>query len=405
MAFIVTDLVECLTDSASMGMNLLATLTVVYGARHAASASTALHDHGSATSTRPGSDGSTRGGSHDADGNSIGSSGGGSGAASWIQAVALPVFGSFVLLAYRYFFRYFEMFLMIGLTIMAGSSFFSVAHPPFRWIERRCFGSHHTHGSLLSFVGTFVATVFVVARWLTTAHWAYTDALAMSTAVALIDSVRLPSARSATFLLVGFLLYDAFWVLILPFFVHDNVMADVAWQHATNPLSWLLHTTGFRLNLPPVSVPITLHVPSVELTHATAVLGLADIVLPALFAVYCLRCDAVLSRLHPPSPGPAPAAASRAIRARVYHLWHRLFPRAIVGYAAGLFAAMYASALFRAAQPVLLFVVPPMVLLPAMLARNQGQWGVFWNGALLHLALLHDSATLTDVTFNLSSQK
>ena len=74
------------------------------------------------------------------------------------------------------------------------------------------------------FLGAFTTAVFVTSRWLTTAHWLYTDVLAMSTAVVLIASVRLPSGRSAAWFLLAFVLYDTFWVLIFPLLVHDSVM-------------------------------------------------------------------------------------------------------------------------------------------------------------------------------------
>ena len=71
----------------------------------------------------------------------------------------------------------------------------------------------------------------------------------------------------------------------------------------------------------------------------------------------------------------------RGILARARALWQQhLFPRAIVGYSLGLFLAMYFSAVFQAAQPVLLYVVPPTLAFPFMLARKRGVWAVFWRG-------------------------
>eukprot|EP00043_Microstomoeca_roanoka_P015262 m.152618 g.152618 ORF g.152618 m.152618 type:complete len:369 (-) comp16217_c2_seq4:1237-2343(-) len=361
-------LLELLTDTASLGMYLLAALTVVFGSRRAVSTPLFAADAGRSHAM--------------SDSEST---------LSWIHAAVLPVAGSITLLTYYYLYKYFELVLSICLAVLSGSCLFAAILPIMRWIDRCLSSGLSPHAGAVSTVVAFLIAVFVVARWLTTAHWLYTNMLAASLGIFLIGLVRLPSARSAAFLLGGIALYDAFWVYLAPVLFATHVMEDVATQRTDNPLSQLCHAMGFHLDLPSISAPITLEVPSFERPEETAVLGLGDVVLPALFAVYCLRCDAsghrarVFNNRHDTSN-------LGALKLR----WQLYFPRAMIGYSSGLFLAMYVSEMLDSGQPVLLYIVPLMILLPAALARSSGHWAMFWKGTILFDTNLADPACLLD---------
>eukprot|EP00056_Hartaetosiga_gracilis_P004422 m.74855 g.74855 ORF g.74855 m.74855 type:complete len:74 (-) comp11823_c0_seq5:1067-1288(-) len=60
-------------------------------------------------------------------------------------------------------------------------------------------------------------------------------------------------------------------------------MDNVADERIYNPVSSLAKIFSITLPLPLVSPPIRFEIPSFEVADATAVLGLGDVVIPAMF--------------------------------------------------------------------------------------------------------------------------
>eukprot|EP00043_Microstomoeca_roanoka_P015258 m.152605 g.152605 ORF g.152605 m.152605 type:complete len:98 (-) comp16217_c2_seq2:2249-2542(-) len=90
-------LLELLTDTASLGMYLLAALTVVFGSRRAVSTPLFAADAGRSHAM--------------SDSEST---------LSWIHAAVLPVAGSITLLTYYYLYKYFEVCMVYLIIFIAG---------------------------------------------------------------------------------------------------------------------------------------------------------------------------------------------------------------------------------------------------------------------------------------------
>ncbi|CAI9715474.1 signal peptide peptidase-like 3 [Octopus vulgaris] len=71
---------------------------------------------------------------------------------------------------------------------------------------------------------SFCLSFFIVCIWVLTGHWLLMDALGMGLCVAFIALVRLPSLKVSTLLLVGLLIYDVFWVCIIPIIFYSFQM-------------------------------------------------------------------------------------------------------------------------------------------------------------------------------------
>jgi len=98
----------------------------------------------------------------------------------------------------------------------------------------------------------------------------------MGLCVAFIAFVRLPSLKVSTFLLIGLLIYDVFWVFFSSYIFNSNVMLRVATRPADNPVGAI--SRKFHMSSPAkLSLPGKLVFPSMSTGHYS-MLGLGDVV-------------------------------------------------------------------------------------------------------------------------------
>ena len=202
---------------------------------------------------------------------------------------------------------------------------------------------------LLIAVSLAAGIVWIVFRDNDAWGWILQDVLGVAFSLSLIRSLRLPNLRIMTFIAVGLLVYDIFFVFITPLFTANgkSIMVEVA-------------TGGGEYILPMVlKVPYIVRTayPECQPAGSFSLLGYGDVIVPGLIVAYCAAVD----KIH-------------QIGRHVY------FVTAAVGYAVGLvvtFAALYAM---EAAQPALLYLVP-LTLLPVMLvALVRRQMTLLWHG-------------------------
>lgn len=171
---------------------------------------------------------------------------------------------------------------------------------------------------LLSFV---LSAVFCAWYW-HSQHWLANNAIATALALQFIEHAMLERVKDGLLLLGGLFVYDCFWVFGTP------VMVEVA-RGIDGPIKLL-----FPKNNGPANA----------LSKSDfSMLGLGDVVLPALFCAIALRIDSY-------SEG-----ASGSMSRGNYFVW------SAIGYAVGLSATEISLHIFNAAQPALLYIVPCVV--------------------------------------------
>lgn len=158
-------------------------------------------------------------------------------------------------------------------------------------------------------------------------HWIANNLFGIAFAINGVEELHLNNVVTGCILLLGLLLYDAFWVF------GTNVMVTVA--------------KSFE-------VPIKLVFPQDLLEKGLtannfAMLGLGDIVLPGIFIALLLRFDNSLSR-----------------KTNVY------FYSTFFAYFMGLLITMLIMHLFNHAQPALVYLVPACLGTPILLALVKG---------------------------------
>eukprot|EP00049_Salpingoeca_infusionum_P021715 m.4274 g.4274 ORF g.4274 m.4274 type:complete len:362 (+) comp4448_c0_seq2:143-1228(+) len=296
---------------------------------------------------------------------------------SWKHALFVPLLASCALLVAYFFFDYLQFLYVIFNASIAAFCVFLTLQPLIRRCDRKPLPPTQAHVSaVFATLISFVVTGFIILRWILTASWVVTDFLAFCLCAFFVSALRLPSAKAASMLFVALMFYDIFWVFISPILFQKNVMVTVAVQEAPNPVNQLAHKLSYSVNLPSVALPVKIEIPS-PIDQSAAMLGLGDIVVPALFIAYCKRVDEAMTR---PRPAHQPGSLLHALRT----FWRSLYCRSLLGFSLGLFLAIYMSELFDAPQPALIYLVPCVLLPPFALAVRMGRWNLFWSGALLH---------------------
>lgn len=169
------------------------------------------------------------------------------------------------------------------------------------------------------------------------------------------DVLRLIGLRSyttAVLFLGGLLLYDVFWVFASPTVVGENVMMTVATQNVPMGPSRLLFPRPHYLTSSSASFPYS-------------ILGLGDIVVPALFSSLMLRFDTTCSSSLSLSSS---AAGGEEKRTNKYFSW------ALGSYAFGLGICTAVNYVTRAGQPALLYLVPAMIGGTLLCAVSENQF-------------------------------
>jgi len=159
-----------------------------------------------------------------------------------------------------------------------------------------------------------------------------------------LSVVRLPNLKVASLLLSLAFLYDVFFVFISPYFFSSSVMISVATggDTATHDDENYCEKYPDDVDCESTTLPMLLIVPSISTYYSSeSILGLGDIVLPGLLAVWAARYD--LRRY-------GTLQSEQASKG--------YFPMVMFGYAAGLMAANFAVSYFEYGQPALLYIVP-----------------------------------------------
>lgn len=277
-----------------------------------------------------------------------------------------------------------------------------------------------------------------VGAWIALRHgtfaWVVQDFFCILLCMLSVTQVKLPGLRSAVLLLSALFLYDIFMVFLTPFiFAGESVMVEVASAGSPVPppaglptpaCYCRLHADDASVCAPQELMPILLAVPHSGWLGGFAMLGLGDIVVPALALSIALRADFALAAKEAEtaeSSGllgvnsveePAPSARMRlsgasrslsrdrrsldprddaslgdSITARLHDALSIPRPRrglcsfyaiGVAGYALGLTLALIAVHVFRLGQPALLYIVPAVLVPLLYTARARNELEELW---------------------------
>lgn len=182
--------------------------------------------------------------------------------------------------------------------------------------------------SIGELIGLPIAFLTVALQYVSR-HWIFGNILGASVAVQGVSTIRLDSFKTGFIMLLGLFLYDIFFVF------GTDVMMTVATR---------------------LDVPVKLEVPrpsvmtedGAQMMRATAMLGLGDIVVPALFLSLCLRFDLY--------------SYYKRHQGLSYHLARPYskpyFTAGMVAYTLGLVVTIIVMHVFKAGQPALLYLCP-----------------------------------------------
>ncbi|ETV93915.1 hypothetical protein H310_12259 [Aphanomyces invadans] len=212
----------------------------------------------------------------------------------------------------------------------------------------------------------------LVLWWFLARHdplvWILQNFLGICLCFVFVDSIHIQSLRIATILLGVAFAYDVFFVYFSPLVFGSNVMVEVASQGGKVSLD----LNAFCVRHPESAtcghdtIPLVLSIPLILSTYGgNSLLGLGDIVLPALLVSFALRVD--YCHVRPLNNGSS------------YFVW------ACVAYAVGLLMANVMAIVlqhFVAGQPALMYIVPCMLGAVLTLARSKGadEFQEMWDG-------------------------
>nr|XP_035142075.1 signal peptide peptidase-like 2B isoform X2 [Callithrix jacchus] len=181
--------------------------------------------------------------------------------------------------------------------------------------------------------------------------WVLQDALGIAFCLYMLRTIRLPTFKACTLLLLVLFLYDIFFVFITPFLTKSgsSIMVEVA----TGPSD-----SATREKLPMVlKVPRLNSSPLALCDRPFSLLGFGDILVPGLLVAYCHRFDIQVQS------------------SRVY------FVACTIAYGVGLLVTFVALALMQRGQPALLYLVPCTLVTSCAVALWRRELGVFWTGS------------------------
>jgi minor histocompatibility antigen H13 len=107
---------------------------------------------------------------------------------------------------------------------------------------------------------------FITLKYIASSNWVFNDLLAMSFSIYFINQMIVSSFLNGTVYLMGMLMYDIFWVFC------SDVMITVA-KELTLPIKLIFPSN-------PNGINVTYYI-----------LGIGDIILPAVFISLMLRYD------------------------------------------------------------------------------------------------------------------
>lgn len=181
--------------------------------------------------------------------------------------------------------------------------------------------------------------------------WILQDALGIAFCLYMLKTIRLPTFKACTLLLVVLFVYDVFFVFITPLLTEsgESIMVEVA----AGPSDSSTHE-----KLPMVlKVPRLNSSPLVLCDRPFSLLGFGDILVPGLLVAYCHRFDILMQT------------------SRIYFL------ACTIGYGIGLLITFVALALMQMGQPALLYLVPCTLLTSLAVALWRKELPLFWTGS------------------------
>ncbi|XP_076977356.1 signal peptide peptidase-like 2B isoform X2 [Tamandua tetradactyla] len=204
---------------------------------------------------------------------------------------------------------------------------------------------------LLALACVSVSVVWGVFRNEDQWAWVLQDALGIAFCLYMLKTIRLPTFKACTLLLLVLFIYDVFFVFVTPFLTKsgNSIMVEVA----TGPSD-----SATREKLPMVlKVPRLSSSPLALCDRPFSLLGFGDILVPGLLVAYCHRFD-----IHVQS-------------SRIY------FVACTIAYGIGLLVTFVALALMQRGQPALLYLVPCTLITSCAVALWRRELGVFWTGS------------------------
>lgn len=137
------------------------------------------------------------------------------------HAAAFPVAASVMLLLLFYFFDSMQLLLLLFVCCVAVTAFVYMIHPVWRYMRTKSASSFQRQqrvicGISIDTVMMHVVGSCVVLLWMLSGSQLLNDVIAVSLCAMFASLVRLPSLKVTVQLLVGLMIYDAFWVVSVP---------------------------------------------------------------------------------------------------------------------------------------------------------------------------------------------
>ncbi|PSK36379.1 hypothetical protein C7M61_003848 [Candidozyma pseudohaemuli] len=188
-------------------------------------------------------------------------------------------------------------------------------------------------------------------------NWLVSNAVA-SALLSNITYVKVGNVKVAGILLLGMFAYDIYFVfrshLMMSVATGIDIPGKLVFPKGPETLLSYAELSGLTQK---------------ELRLDSSLLGLGDIMLPAIFASLCLRFD--YHRFY--SKNKLAFHRLRSIGVPSY------FVALIVGYIAALVATVVAVFVFEQGQPALLYIVPSMLIAVTLTALVKGEVSQLWN--------------------------
>ncbi|XP_055463790.1 signal peptide peptidase-like 2B isoform X2 [Psammomys obesus] len=181
--------------------------------------------------------------------------------------------------------------------------------------------------------------------------WVLQDTLGIAFCLYMLKTIRLPTFKACTLLLLVLFIYDVFFVFVTPYLTKsgNSIMVEVA----TGPSNSSTHE----------KLPMVLKVPRLNTSPLSlcdrpfSLLGFGDILVPGLLVAYCHRFDI------------------QTQSSRIY------FVTCTIAYGLGLLVTFVALVFMQRGQPALLYLVPCTLLTSFTVALWRRELGTFWTGS------------------------
>ncbi|CAL8279435.1 unnamed protein product [Lota lota] len=198
--------------------------------------------------------------------------------------------------------------------------------------------------------------------------WVLQDTLGIAFCLYMLKTIRLPTFKACTLLLVVLFVYDIFFVFITPFLTtsRESIMVEVA----AGPSDSLSHE----------KLPMVLKVPRLNSSPLAlcdrpfSLLGFGDVLVPGLLVAYCHRFDILTQS------------------SRIY------FVACTIAYGIGLLVTFLALAVMKMGQPALLYLVPCTLLTSLAVALWRRELPQFWSGSGFVPAIARTPINCTQTT-------